>query len=537
MHPCNTDGLSVSVIVPAHNAAATLPDCMTSLCLQTRPPDEIIVVDDGSTDDTAAIARAHGAVVVATRRKSGPATARNLGVMTAHGTIVAFTDADCAPVPDWLEHLLHPFLESSNSPRPVVGVKGTYLTRQRSLVARFVQQEYEYKYGHMARLTEIDFIDTYSAAYYRKVFLDNGGFETAFSKPSVEDQELSFRLARKGYRLVFAPHAKVYHQHDQSLGEYWKRKYGIGYWKSFMLRWLPEKTLSDAHTPASQRWQILLLGMLGFMSGLGFAWPYAWALAVCCLVLFFATSAPFLGRVRRRDPHVLIVAPLMLLCRSVALGIGLATEPLFPPKGKPGSYGGLSMFERVTKRIMDVTGAAVGLVLSAPVIALAAVAIKLDSPGPVFFIQERAAENGKPFRMIKLRTMVCGAQRPLLEAFASCRGKPVNDPRITRVGRILRRWSLDELPQFCNVLRGEMSLVGPRPEETQVVACYSDWQRQRLLMKPGMTGPMQVSGRGNLDLDTRVMVELDYIEQYSLLKDIAILMRTVKAVITGVGAY
>ena len=195
------------------------------------------------------------------------------------------------------------------------------------------------------------------------------------------------------------------------------------------------------------------------------------------------------------------------------------------------------MFERVAKRIMDVLGASIGLILSAPLIALAAVAIKLDSPGPVFFIQERAAENGKPFRMIKLRTMICGAERPAFDATEVCRGKPINDPRITRVGRVLRRWSLDELPQFWNVFRGEMSLVGPRPEETQVVACYSDWQRQRLLMKPGMTGPMQVSGRGNLDLDTRVTVELDYIERYSLLKDITILMRTIKAVITGVGAY
>jgi lipopolysaccharide/colanic/teichoic acid biosynthesis glycosyltransferase len=323
----------------------------------------------------------------------------------------------------------------------------------------------------------------------------------------------------------------------EDLSKYCKRKYTIGYWKAFMLQWLPEKTFSDAHTPASQRWQMLLLGVMGFMGVLGFAWSFAWALAILCLVLFFGTCAPFLVQLRRRDPQVLLVAPLMLLCRAVALGAGLVIESLFPPKKQHGSYGGLSMFERSAKRFMDIVGASLGLVLSAPLIALAAVAIKLDSPGPVFFVQERAAENGKPFRMIKLRTMVSGAERPSVSASEVCRGKPVNDPRITRVGRILRRWSLDELPQFWNVLRGEMSLVGPRPEETQVVACYSDWQRQRLLMKPGMTGPMQVSGRGNLDLDTRVTVELDYIEQYSLLKDIAILMRTVKAVITGVGAY
>ncbi len=111
-----------------------------------------------------------------------------------------------------------------------------------------------------------------------------------------------------------------------------------------------------------------------------------------------------------------------------------------------------------------------------------------------------------------------------------------DDPRRTRVGRFLRRWSLDELPQFWNVFKGDMSLVGPRPEETRIVNYYSDWHRRRLSIKPGLTGPMQVNGRGDLSLDERVQLELDYIENYSLWRDLAIIARTIPAVLRGQGA-
>ena len=112
-----------------------------------------------------------------------------------------------------------------------------------------------------------------------------------------------------------------------------------------------------------------------------------------------------------------------------------------------------------------------------------------------------------------------------------------HDPRITRLGRWLRRWSIDELPQLWNVLRGEMSLVGPRPEEPRIVALYNDWHRQRLGVKPGLTGPMQVNGRGQLSLDERVRLELDYIENYSIWCDVEILLRSIPVVISGQGAY
>jgi lipopolysaccharide/colanic/teichoic acid biosynthesis glycosyltransferase len=182
------------------------------------------------------------------------------------------------------------------------------------------------------------------------------------------------------------------------------------------------------------------------------------------------------------------------------------------------------------------------LLVSTPITLAAALAIKLDSAGPVFFSHERIGENGKSFRMHKLRTMVTGAEDQVSQVLATnpLQGpvfKIPDDPRVTKVGRFLRRWSLDEIPQLWNVLRGDMSLVGPRPEEAWVVEQYNDQQRMRLAIKPGLTGPMQVSGRGDLDMEARLQLELDYIRNYSIRKDLEILIKSLPAVISGKGAY
>lgn len=202
----------------------------------------------------------------------------------------------------------------------------------------------------------------------------------------------------------------------------------------------------------------------------------------------------------------------------------------------------ISGFNAVIKRAFDVCGALIGLVLCAPLLVIVALLIKLDSPGPVFFLQERAGQYGKRFRMWKFRTMVANAEQQLpqlvdIEKLEQPVFKLKNDPRVTRVGRWLRRTSLDELPQLINVLRGEMSLVGPRPEQVDLVERYNPWQAQRLLVKPGITGSMQVSGRADLSLEERVKLELTYIENYSLWEDIKILLKTIPAIVSSRGAY
>ncbi len=528
----------ISVIIPAKNAADTIEGCLNALIRQEglEIPYEVIVVDDGSTDDTNAIVERFGVKIIRLEGE-GPAAARNTGAEAAKGEILAFTDPDCEPAEDWIEELTKPFADQD-----VVGVRGAYRTRQSGLVPRFVQQEYAFKYERMARREAIDFIDTYSAAYRRDVFFANGGFDTVFKVPSVEDQEFSFRLARKGYRMVFAPQAVVFHRHVHNLWEYCRRKFRIGYGKALMLRWLPEKTFSDTHTPGTQRLQVGLFGLALGCALLAVAWPIFWLIALGLIGLFALTAIPFMVFIARNDWGVLIIAPLLILARAAALDFGLFTGFLFPRVNKSEYSTSITFLSRSLKRGLDLVGSLFGLVLSAPFIALAALAVKFDSSGPAFFVQERVGENGKTFHMVKLRTMVVGAESHVEQVLATnpLQGpvfKIPSDPRVTRVGRFLRRWSIDEIPQLWNVLRGEMSLVGPRPEESWVVAQYNNGQRARLAVKPGLTGPMQVYGRGDLDMDARLALELDYMENYSIWRDFKILLRSVPAIISGKGAY
>jgi GT2 family glycosyltransferase len=207
----------------------------------------------------------------------------------------------------------------------VVGAKGTYRTHQKALVARFVQLEYEGKYARMRHRDQIDFVDTYSAAYRRDVFLVNDGFEARFPTSSVEDQEFSFRLARKGYRLVFVPEAVVYHIHDTTTGEYWRRKFGIGHWKALLLRWHPERAVRDSHTPQVLKLQILLAGLLCLSLLVALIRREALLGSAALLVFFLLSTVPFVIRAVRRDAPVASAAPFLLLVRALALGLGLAT--------------------------------------------------------------------------------------------------------------------------------------------------------------------------------------------------------------------
>ncbi|MGB7589467.1 MAG: sugar transferase [Solirubrobacterales bacterium] len=194
------------------------------------------------------------------------------------------------------------------------------------------------------------------------------------------------------------------------------------------------------------------------------------------------------------------------------------------------------------KRALDLAVSATLLALLAPFLLAISLFILIDSGRPVFFRQRRAGKDGRPFTMVKFRTMVADAEERLgdlidLAELDEPAFKIQNDPRVTRAGRLLRRTSLDELPQLFNVLIGHMSLVGPRPEEEAVVALYDERQRSRLAVKPGLTGPMQVYGRGDLTFEERLAMERDYLDNLSVAGDLAILLRTPRAIIRGDGAY
>ncbi|MGK7871834.1 MAG: sugar transferase [Xenococcaceae cyanobacterium] len=194
-----------------------------------------------------------------------------------------------------------------------------------------------------------------------------------------------------------------------------------------------------------------------------------------------------------------------------------------------------------TKRLLDIVGALVGIVITAIVIIPIAIAIRLDSPGAIFYSQLRCGLNGRPFRLWKFRSMVVGAdlQKHLVENQAN--GyifKNEDDPRITRVGKFLRRTSLDEFPQFWNVLKGEMSLVGTRPPTLDEVQKYSSYHFQRLRVKPGLTGEWQAKGRSTVkNFEDIVRMDIEYQKRWSPLYDINLILITIESVLESRGAY
>lgn len=203
------------------------------------------------------------------------------------------------------------------------------------------------------------------------------------------------------------------------------------------------------------------------------------------------------------------------------------------------------------KRLLDIVFSLAVIVLGFPFFLLIAAFIKLTSEGPVLYVQERIGKDRQPFRFYKFRTMIVDSNDATHRSFAESfikgtmrdenDGQPLfklkSDPRITSIGKFLRRTSLDELPQFYNVLKGDMTLVGPRPPLTYELDCYKEWHKGRLAVKPGLTGLWQVSGRSTVPFDEMVMLDLYYIENWSLLLDLKIMLRTIPVMLFGLGGY
>ncbi|WP_422758691.1 sugar transferase [Paenarthrobacter sp. C1] len=241
-----------------------------------------------------------------------------------------------------------------------------------------------------------------------------------------------------------------------------------------------------------------------------------------------------------------------LAARNIALIMAPALTDIAGPRIHTQQVAGLPLIhvttptleggQRVAKRLFDIGVSGILIVLVAPLLSIIALLIKFDSRGPVLFRQERVGKEGKHFQMLKFRSMVVDAEARLADLKGQNEGSGLlfkirNDPRITRIGSVLRRYSLDELPQLFNIFTGSMSLVGPRPPLPREVAAYEHDVRRRLLVKPGLTGLWQVSGRSNLSWQDSVRLDLYYVENWSLAGDLVIILRTVRAVFSSSGAY
>lgn len=309
--------VSATVVIPVHNGKSTLGPCLDGLAQQTVRGLEVIVVDDGSTDASGLVARQHGAQVIEQPCR-GAAAARNRGVTAARGEIVLFTDSDCRPEPDWAERMLAVFEDES-----IAGCKGAYISHQGSIIARFVQLEYEDRYARTRRFDSIDFVDTYSAAYRRSVLDEIGGFDERFAGASVEDQELSFRVDAAGNRLVFMPEARVEHQHVETLSAYWRKKFRIGYDKPMVHRRHTRHLLRDSHTPPVLRLQTLLGTVVIAVAPLTTVSRQARRVALIAVTATILSGLPLTVRNMRKDGVAASVTPGMVLFRAVALASGL----------------------------------------------------------------------------------------------------------------------------------------------------------------------------------------------------------------------
>ena len=310
-----------SVIIPAYNAKGTIEKCLSNLENQSIPRGdyEVILVDDGSTDSTPDIIRRFP-VKYFWQSNQGPAAARNKGAQEAHGDIILFTDADCVPQNNWIEEMVRPFKDPE-----IMAVKGAYKTDQKSLIARFAQIEFEERFKMLKQVESIDMVDTYSAGYRKSVFLSLGGFDSSFPVANNEDTELSYKMSKAGYRMVFNPNAIVYHlNHPDSIKRYARLKFWRGYWRMIVYKRYPDKMFKDSYTPQTLKLQILFL----FLSLLCIPFivlsPYLmFPLLIFSIIGFIFSSLPLTILALRKDLSVALCILFFTFLRSFSLGLGV----------------------------------------------------------------------------------------------------------------------------------------------------------------------------------------------------------------------
>ncbi len=322
--------MKASVIVPAYNAENHLRSCLEALASQDFPKAdfEVLVVDDGSGDSTSEVAKSFGARVLR-QSNQGPARARNFGAQQAKNEIVVFTDTDCVPTPTWLSEMVKPFSDPE-----VVGVQGAYRTKQKSLVARFTQVEIEYRYRKMLSSQKLDWIGSYSAAYRKEIFLKEQGFSRDFTQASGEDPELSYKLSKKGLRLVFNPNAVVFHRHPENLSVYLGKKFRHAYWRVLLYQKHQDKALKDSYTPQAMKLQLAFFLLLPLFLLLALAVPGAWLVFLAALLLTALTFLPFFLFALGRDPVVGLVSPFIVLLRNLVFLAGLGKGLFLQPPGE-----------------------------------------------------------------------------------------------------------------------------------------------------------------------------------------------------------
>jgi lipopolysaccharide/colanic/teichoic acid biosynthesis glycosyltransferase/GT2 family glycosyltransferase len=513
----------LSVVIVNHNGGALLRECLARLVPAVPPGTEVFVVDNASSDDSArAIEAFAGTRLIRNARNVGYGAANNQALRIARGQFILLLNPDALVAPDAISTGLA-YLRAN----PDIGILGarvllpdgrldpparrsfktptTYLYKALGLSRAFPGHRrfgrYYLSYLDEHEIADVDSVVGAFMLLPRTLIEQIGGFDERFFL-YCEDEDLCWRSRQAGWRVVYHPGAVVEHHKGSSTGQ----------------------------RPIRTVWQFHRSLLLYHRKNIAPRYP-----------------APVNGAV-----YAGIAAGLTAgIARVVVTGAGRSGRPrpgaMTPtdpsaPSGQMPVGPRHSPAERAAKRVLDAVIAATLLVALAPLLGLIALAVKLGDRGPVLYRWRVVGRAGRPFTGYKFRSMVpeADALKASLEAVNEMSGpvfKMRRDPRITPVGRILRRYSLDELPQLWSVLVGDMSLVGPRPPLQSEFARFSERQRAKLAVKPGITCLWQVAGRNQItDFEDWLRLDLEYIERWSLGLDLQILVRTVPAVLSGRGA-
>lgn len=315
--------VDATVIIPTYNSADRIGCTLTAVeaaLKNSKYSAEVIVVNDGSSDNTRNIVSKFPKAKQIIIPNGGPSKARNVGAKVAQGDYLIFIDDDCVPTITWFSSLLDAFQIDPT----IYGAKGAYKSVQPQFFARFTQLEYEHKYEKLLKNRYIDFVDTYSAIYRKKAFVEAGGFNENFKQASAEDTDLSFRINERGGRLVFVPDAIVFHTHPDTARKYFKKRYTFAFWRLVSTSKIPSKVMNDDHTHQTQKLQIVLTGLFSFLVPiefflLGTSWLFLLYLFLFCLV-----CSPFLYFVRGNGITFSLLTQAVLFIKSAVQAFALA---------------------------------------------------------------------------------------------------------------------------------------------------------------------------------------------------------------------
>ncbi len=306
----------ISIIVPSHNSEKTIQKNIESLLKQDYKGKYEIIVVDSSKDKTPNITSQFPVKLIKQKPK-GPAAARNLGVKKSKGSIIVFIDSDCIAPKTWLKNLLKPL-----SNKNIVAIAGTYKTKNKeSLIARFVGYEIEQRHEKMKNFRNIDFVATYNCAYRKKFFIKLGGFNEKLTQ--AEDADLSFRTAKKGYKIRYQPSAYVYHYHPNTLTKYLKQKFWRGYWKVFLYSKHREKSLGDTYTPKTLLPQILsfslfFIFLISSLFSKQFILP-----SIIFLILMYLLNIRLFNFIRKKEKTMILPTILIIFLRNLIASVGI----------------------------------------------------------------------------------------------------------------------------------------------------------------------------------------------------------------------